>query len=67
MLVFKPKTAKGATVTPVVVVAREETETQAAALGKKIGAKEMRLAQDDLLLETFKLDKNSRACIHVIL
>ncbi|VDC07473.1 unnamed protein product [Peniophora sp. CBMAI 1063] len=59
MLVFKPKTAKGAAVTPVVVVAREETETQAAALGKKIGAKEMRLANDELLIETFKLDKNS--------
>lgn len=63
MLVFKPKTAKGAAVTPVVVVAREETETQAGALGKKIGAKELRLAQDDLLQETFKLDKNSRPSI----
>lgn len=63
MLVFKPKTAKGATVTPVVVIAREETETQASALGKKIGAKEMRLAQDDLLQDTFQLDKNSRTLL----
>lgn len=65
MLVFKPKTAKGAAVTPVVIIAREETETQAAALGKKIGAKELRLAQDDLLQLTFNLDKNSRPYIYI--
>jgi prolyl-tRNA synthetase len=62
VLVFKPKTAKSATPVPVVVIAREETETSAAALGKKIGQKEMRLASEDLLQEFFQLDKNSREC-----
>ncbi|KAI0037151.1 prolyl-tRNA synthetase [Vararia minispora EC-137] len=58
-LVFKPKTAKSAVPVPVVVIAREETETNANAIGKKIGAKEMRLAAEDLLQEFFGLDKNS--------
>ena len=58
-LVFKPKTAKGATVVPVVVVAREETETNSGALGKKLSLKELRLANEELLQEIFALDKNS--------
>ena len=58
-LVFKPKTAKSATTVPVVVVAREEAEAGAAALGKKLNLKEMRLANADLLKEFFALDKDS--------
>ncbi|KAB5588462.1 Prolyl-tRNA synthetase [Ceratobasidium theobromae] len=58
-LVFKPKTAKTATPIPVVVIARDETETNSAALGKKFNLKELRLAADDLLREFFGLDKNS--------
>jgi hypothetical protein len=59
-LVFKPKTAKTATVVPVVVIARNETETNSGALGKKLNLKELRLASEDLLKDFFSLDKNSR-------
>ena len=60
-LVYKPKTAKTATPVPVVVIARDETETSSSALGKKLNLKELRLASEDLLAEFFGLDKNSRA------
>ena len=59
-IVFKPKTAKNATPVPVVVIAREETETASGALGRKLNLKELRLASEDLLSEFFALDKNSR-------
>ncbi|TFK49437.1 prolyl-tRNA synthetase [Heliocybe sulcata] len=58
-LVFKPKTAKNATPVPLLVIAREETETSSGALGKKLSLKELRLASEDLLQEFFNLDKNS--------
>lgn len=59
-LVYKPKTAKAATPVPVVVIARDETETSSGAIGKKLNLKELRLASEDLLTEFFALDKNSR-------
>jgi prolyl-tRNA synthetase len=59
-IVFKPKTAKNAAPVPVVVIAREETETASGALGKKLNLRELRLASEDLLSEFFALDKNSR-------
>ena len=59
-IVYKPKTGKNATPVPVVVIAREETETASGALGKKLNLKELRLASEDLLSEFFALDKNSR-------
>lgn len=62
ILVFKPKTAKSATPVPVVVIAREQTQTSSGALGKKLNLKELRLASEDLLHEFFSLDKNSRTC-----
>ncbi|KAF8886533.1 prolyl-tRNA synthetase [Infundibulicybe gibba] len=58
-LVYKPKTAKSATPVPVVVIAREDTETNSGAIGKKLNLKELRLASEDLLKEFFALDKNS--------
>ncbi|KAJ7281740.1 hypothetical protein C8J57DRAFT_1433541 [Mycena rebaudengoi] len=58
-LVYKPKTAKSATPVPVVVIARDDTETNSGAIGKKLNLKEMRLASEDLLTEFFALDKNS--------
>ncbi|PPQ95858.1 hypothetical protein CVT26_015597, partial [Gymnopilus dilepis] len=58
-LVYKPKTAKTATPVPVVVIAREETETNSGAIGKKLNLKELRLASEDLLKEFFSLDKDS--------
>jgi prolyl-tRNA synthetase len=61
-LVFKPKTAKTATPVPVVVVASEDTDTKnAAALGKRVNQKELRLATDDLIQHFFAVDKDSRA------
>ncbi|KAF8908658.1 prolyl-tRNA synthetase [Gymnopilus junonius] len=58
-LVYKPKTAKSATPVPVIVIAREETETNSAAIGKKLNLKDLRLASEDLLKEFFSLDKDS--------
>jgi prolyl-tRNA synthetase len=59
-VVYKPKTAKSAIPVPVVVIARDETETNSGALGKKLNLKELRLASEDLLKEFFSLDKDSR-------
>jgi prolyl-tRNA synthetase len=61
MLVFKTKAAKNATATslPVVVIARDETETSSASLAKKLDLKDMRLASEDLLKDLFSLDKHS--------
>ncbi|PWN50876.1 putative proline-tRNA ligase [Violaceomyces palustris] len=50
-LVFKPKAAKSAPPTPVVLIASNDTETNTAALAKHLGQKEMRLAAPDLLQE----------------
>ncbi|RUS26502.1 hypothetical protein BC938DRAFT_470686 [Jimgerdemannia flammicorona] len=58
-LVLKPKTAKTGPVTPVVVVALEETETPLAPLGKKLGFKEPRFANEELLQEVFGVNKDS--------
>jgi len=59
-LVYKPKTAKTATPVPVVVIARDETETNSGAIGRKLNLKELRLASGDLLTEFFASDKDSR-------
>ncbi|KAG6864262.1 hypothetical protein C0991_011003 [Blastosporella zonata] len=58
-LVYKPKTAKTATPVPVVVIARDTTETTSSAIGKALNLKELRLASADLLTEFFSLDKDS--------
>lgn len=58
-LVYKPKTAKSATPIPVVVIAREATETNSGAIGKQLNLKELRLAAGELLQEFFGLDKDS--------
>ena len=60
-LVYKPKTAKTAVPVPVVVIARDGTETNSGTIGKKLNLKELRLASGDLLTEFFGLDKDSRA------
>ncbi|KAG6909908.1 hypothetical protein DXG01_014428 [Tephrocybe rancida] len=59
ILVYKPKTAKTATPVPVVVIARDGTETNSGAIGKALNLKELRLASADLLTEFFSLDKDS--------
>lgn len=58
-LILKPKTAKTAPTTPVVVVALDSTETNATALGKKLSLKDCRFANEDLLKETFQVSKES--------
>ena len=63
-LVYKPKTAKTATPVPVIVIAREETETSSAAIGKFLNLKELRLASADLLTEFFALDKDSSMSLY---
>lgn len=52
-LVFKPKTAKTATPVPIVIVALQTTQTPAGVIAKAAGAKEPRLAKDDLTTEFF--------------
>ncbi|KAF8317195.1 prolyl-tRNA synthetase [Clavulina sp. PMI_390] len=56
-LVFKPKVVKGPQA--LVVVAREETETNSSALGKKYNMKDLRLANEDLLKSLFGVDKDA--------
>ena len=62
-LVYKPKTPKTATPVPVVVIARDDTETNSGAIGKRLNLKELRLASGDLLSDFFALDKDSRASL----
>lgn len=52
-LVFKPKTAKSATPVPIVVVALHSTQTPGAAVAAAAGAKDPRLARDDLCQSFF--------------
>ncbi|KZO98569.1 prolyl-tRNA synthetase [Calocera viscosa TUFC12733] len=59
VLVFKPRTAKNVTPVPVIVIAREETETSSAALGKKLNLKDLRLATEDLIVEFFGVNKDA--------
>ncbi|ORX33389.1 hypothetical protein BD324DRAFT_654183 [Kockovaella imperatae] len=50
-LLFKPKTAKTAAPTPVLVIALESTETPSSILGNHLNLKELRLASEDLIKE----------------
>lgn len=50
-LLFKPKTAKSAAPTPVLVLAHESTETPSGPLGAHLKLKELRLASEDLIKE----------------
>lgn len=59
-LVYKPKTSKNAAPTPVIVIAREQTEANSGGIGKNLNLKDLRVASDDLLTEFFSLDRNSR-------
>ncbi|WWC60772.1 proline-tRNA ligase [Kwoniella dejecticola CBS 10117] len=52
-LLFKPKTAKTATPTPVLVLAKESTETSSGALGRLLDLKELRLSSEDLIKSVF--------------
>lgn len=63
-LVFKPKTAKSAAPTPLILIASEETDTKATnAISKQTGLKELRIASDDLIKEFFGVDKASLSAL----
>jgi len=51
-LVFKPKTAKGQTAVLIVVVALEDTATNASQIAKTAGEKEARFATPEVVKET---------------
>jgi prolyl-tRNA synthetase len=48
-LIFKPKTAKTAIPTPLLLLADENTTTPSSALGTLLSLKELRLANEDLI------------------
>lgn len=52
------QTAKTATPVPVFVVASDQTETSSGALQKKLGLKELRLANEDLIKDFFSCSKD---------
>jgi prolyl-tRNA synthetase len=54
-LVLKP--SKGTNTNPILVVALASTEFSVGSLAKSLGNKDARVAQDDLVKETFKVDK----------
>ncbi|RKP14286.1 prolyl-tRNA synthetase [Piptocephalis cylindrospora] len=58
-LVVKPKTAKSALPTPVVILALEATSVNLTAACKLVGAKEGRLASEDLLVDAFGVPKEA--------
>jgi prolyl-tRNA synthetase len=58
-IVVKPKTAKTAPVTPVMIIALDNTQHNLSTLGKHLSLKEMRLATPELLEEFFKVNKDS--------
>ena len=50
-LLFKPRTAKTAAPTPVLILAAETTETPSGPIGNHLNLKELRLASEDLIKE----------------
>jgi prolyl-tRNA synthetase len=54
-LVLKP--SKGANSNPIIVIALDTTEFSVGTLAKSLGNKDARVAQDDLVKETFGIDK----------
>ncbi|KAJ1958590.1 hypothetical protein GGI12_004692 [Dipsacomyces acuminosporus] len=58
-LIFKPKQPKSAPVAPVVVIAKHDTPTNATLLGKELGLKDLRFANDDVLSSIFQTQKGS--------
>jgi len=66
-LVLKPKTAKSAAPTPLVILALDKTETNITAIAKSIALKECRFASEDLLKETFVEDKTSGTIVFLVM
>ncbi|PWZ00860.1 putative proline-tRNA ligase [Testicularia cyperi] len=64
-LVYKPKTAKSATPTPVVLIAKDDSDYSTNAVAKHIGQKEMRLATPELLTEFLKANKDTVSALSI--
>lgn len=62
IVAYKPKTAKTATVVPVVVIAGEKTDFTSTSIGRKLNLKDLRQASDEVLAEFFSAGKATRAC-----
>ncbi|KAJ1951657.1 hypothetical protein EC988_003990 [Linderina pennispora] len=58
-LIFKPKQPKSAPIAPVVVIAKGDSSTNSTLLGKELGLKDLRFANDDVLANIFKTSKGS--------
>ncbi|EST10206.1 Anticodon-binding [Kalmanozyma brasiliensis GHG001] len=64
-VVFKPKTAKTATPTPVVLIAKDDSEYNTGAVAKHIGQKEMRLAAPEVLKEFLNATKDDVSALSI--
>ncbi|KAJ1032388.1 hypothetical protein NDA16_000415 [Ustilago loliicola] len=64
-VVFKPKTAKSATPTPVVLIAKDDSEYNTGAVAKHIGQKEMRLAAPEVLKEFLNATKDDVSALSI--
>ncbi|SPO22873.1 probable proline-tRNA ligase [Ustilago trichophora] len=64
-VVFKPKTAKTATPTPVVLIAKDDSEYNTGAVAKHLGQKEMRLAAPEILKEFLNATKDDVSALSI--
>lgn len=64
-VVFKPKTAKTAAPTPVVLIAKDDSEYNTGAIAKHIGQKEMRLAAPEVLKEFLNATKDDVSALSI--
>ncbi len=64
-VVFKPKTAKTATPTPVVLIAKDDSEYNTGAVAKHIGQKEMRLAAPEVLKDFLNATKDDVSALSI--
>ncbi|WWC69131.1 proline-tRNA ligase [Kwoniella pini CBS 10737] len=64
-LLFKPKTAKTSIPTPVLILAKDSTETSSNLLGKLLNLKELRLSSEDLIKSVFP-SSNSKDDVSVL-
>lgn len=68
-LVLKPKAAKTAVDAPahVLVVAFQDTQVNMSNLAKHIGVKELRMAQEDVVTQVFKVSKEAGSYNHLLI
>lgn len=64
-VVFKPKTAKSAAPTPVILIAKDDSEYNTGAVAKHIGQKEMRLAAPEILQDFLGANKDTVSALSI--